>query len=272
MYAGDNCTNYVAFVESTVYGVVTPTFPLGDAGGWPVSAPRLGALVDHTPTVGSVAEWNGGSPGIPSPGHVAVVEAVGPHASYIVVSQQNVQDVNDYDWMRIDAVRGANQWEQWPSSFIHFPRVPKGVRVTSGTRFQWVSVRVVPARFQSDALVFNDGVDRVVTPGQPVSLVATGRSSLYRIGFLAPTLQARYTLHVADTSAPLVVLDGLDPDPRFGPRVRVVSSGAPRLTVVTLTVRPRAPITVAAESPAPDIGNPTTTTSLVGARSPMPAR
>src|ERR1019366_6413391 len=35
MYAGNNCTNYVAFVESTVYGVATPAYRLGDAGEWP---------------------------------------------------------------------------------------------------------------------------------------------------------------------------------------------------------------------------------------------
>ena len=120
MYAGNNCTNYVAFVESTVFGVDTPAYRLGDAGQWPTTAALHGAVVNHIPTVGSVAEWNGGSPGIPNPGHVAVVEVVGPHRSYIVISQQNILDVNNYDWTRINANGEGNLWEQWPVYFIHF--------------------------------------------------------------------------------------------------------------------------------------------------------
>ena len=55
MYPGDNCTNYVAFVESTVYGVSTPTYDLGNGYTWASAAANNGVLVNHTPTVGSVA-------------------------------------------------------------------------------------------------------------------------------------------------------------------------------------------------------------------------
>jgi len=143
MYAGNNCTNYVAFVETTTFGVDTPSYRLGDAGQWPTTAALHGVVVNHVPTVGSVAEWNGGSPGIPSPGHVAVVEAVGPHRSYIEISQQNILDVDNYDWTRINADGVGNLWEQWPSNFIHFPihigsspivAIPVKLKVAAQTR------------------------------------------------------------------------------------------------------------------------------------------
>jgi surface antigen len=121
MDAGDECTNYVAYVESTVYGVATPDYLLGDAGSWAADARSHGVDVDQTPTVGSVAVWNGGDAGIDGYGHVAVVEAVGPDDRYIVISQQHIEvDTDGYDWTRINASGPQTQWEQWPDSFIHF--------------------------------------------------------------------------------------------------------------------------------------------------------
>jgi surface antigen len=122
MYPGDNCTNYVAFVESTAFGVSTPTYDLGDGGLWSTAAAQHGVLVNHTPSVGSVAVWSGANSGMPGEGHVAVVEAVGPSQNYIVISQQHMlDDPEGYDWSVIAQQSSANQWEQWPTSFIHFP-------------------------------------------------------------------------------------------------------------------------------------------------------
>ncbi len=90
MSAGDQCTNYAAYVESTVYHVREPRFLLGNGGEWAATAAAHGVLVNHTPSVGAVAEWNGGTFGIGPAGHVAVVEAVGPHDSYIIISQQHI--------------------------------------------------------------------------------------------------------------------------------------------------------------------------------------
>jgi surface antigen len=119
MDAGNECTNYVAYVESTVYGVPTPSYNLGNGGSWAVNAAANGVLVNNVPSVGAVAEWNGGEPGLPPPGHVAVVEAVGPDDSYIVISQQHISDdPGGYDWMQINA--GSESWEPWPDHFIHF--------------------------------------------------------------------------------------------------------------------------------------------------------
>jgi len=119
MDPGDECTNYTAFVESQTYGVATPAYVLGNGGDWATNARLHGVLVNTIPTVGSVAEWNGDEAGIGPEGHVAVVERVGAHGSYIVVSQQHVMaDANGYDWEQIDA--GSNSWEPWPDNFIHF--------------------------------------------------------------------------------------------------------------------------------------------------------
>jgi surface antigen len=125
MSAGDQCTNYAAYVESTVYHVREPRFLLGNGGQWAATAAAHGIKVNHTPSVGAVAEWDGGAPGMSSAGHVAVVEAVGPRHRYIVISQQHIGGQrNDYDWTLIRAHRSAEAWQTWPSHFIHF-RIPR---------------------------------------------------------------------------------------------------------------------------------------------------
>jgi surface antigen len=125
MFAGVNCTNYVAYVESQLYDVAAPDSLLGDGGDWGYNAAALGVPVDNTPTVGSVAVWDMGS-GIPQ-GHVAIVQSVGPHGRYIVVSQSGMWgDTDGFAWQRVDRVGGS--WEPWPSSFIHF----------SGSHMPWM--------------------------------------------------------------------------------------------------------------------------------------
>jgi surface antigen len=119
MYAGINCTNYAAFVESQIYGVPTPSLLLGDAYQWGDRASEAGIPVDQTPTVGSVAVWGSDAPGMGGYGHVGVVEAIGPNGGYIDVSQSGMGTANDgYNWERV--YRGGSSWESWPSSFIHF--------------------------------------------------------------------------------------------------------------------------------------------------------
>ncbi|SRR5579875_639793 len=122
MYPGNNCTNYVAYVESTVYHVRRPRFLLGDGGSWAATASAHGVPVNHRPSVGAVAQWGYGVVGS---GHVAVVEKVGPRGSYILVSQDGMSTASDgYDWVKI--VRGrAGQFEPWPSAFIHFAIPPR---------------------------------------------------------------------------------------------------------------------------------------------------
>jgi Tol biopolymer transport system component/surface antigen len=145
MDAGDECTNYAAYVESTVFGVATPGYSLGNAGDWANNA-KNHVTVNGTPTVGAVAEWNGGDYGMGSDGHVAIVEQVGPNNSYIVISQQNIStDTNGYDWTKINAGGSKTQWEEWPDNFIHFPiKTYHGniVQSSSDTSTQKMSWRV----------------------------------------------------------------------------------------------------------------------------------
>jgi len=124
---GDQCTNYAAFVESKVYGVATPSYLLGNGGDWAVNAQTHGVLVNSTPSIGAVAEWNAGDYGMGRDGHVAIVEKVGTNNSYVEISQQNiVTDTNGYDWEKIKAGGPANAWQPWPDHFIHFagPGIP----------------------------------------------------------------------------------------------------------------------------------------------------
>src|SRR5271166_5353677 len=102
MSAGDECTNYAAYVESTVYQAPEPAYLLGNGGQWAASAAAHGVLVNNKPSVGAVAEWDSDAFGMGGFGHVAVVEAVGPRGKYIVISQQHIStDLNGYDWTLI---------------------------------------------------------------------------------------------------------------------------------------------------------------------------
>jgi len=101
---GDQCTNYAAYVESVIYHVRTPGFLLGNGGQWAYTAAAHGVRVNHTPSVGAVAEWDGGTLGIGPIGHVGVVEAVGPHRSYVVISQQHMDGRDGYNWTLIKAI------------------------------------------------------------------------------------------------------------------------------------------------------------------------
>lgn len=121
MTAGNECTNYVAYVEGRIFRARRPRYLLGDAGQWAATARAHGAAVNHVPSVGAVAEWDGGAPGMGPVGHVAVVEKVGPRDRYIVISQQHIgSDPDGYDWTRINAGFPASEWQEWPDHFVHF--------------------------------------------------------------------------------------------------------------------------------------------------------
>jgi surface antigen len=133
MIAGDECTNYVAYVESAVFRAPAPSYLLGNAGQWPTSAAAHGVAVNDVPSVGAVAEWDGGAPGMGPMGHVAVVEQVGPDDRYIVISQQHIgSDPDGYDWTRINAGFPSADWQEWPSHFIHFAGAASAAGATVG--------------------------------------------------------------------------------------------------------------------------------------------
>jgi surface antigen len=121
MSPGDECTNYVAYVESQMFGVRAPRYSLGNAYQWPASAAAHGVRVNKVPSVGAVAVWPGYATGVGPEGHVAIVEQVGPRDSYIVISQQHLLNARSgYEWTRINARFPASAWQSWPSLFIHF--------------------------------------------------------------------------------------------------------------------------------------------------------
>lgn len=121
MTVGNECTNYVAYVEARVFRARRPRYLLGDAGQWAAAARAHGVVVNHVPSRGAVAEWDDGAPGMGSEGHVAVVERVGRHDRYIVISQQHIgSDRNGYDWTRINAGFPSADWQEWPDHFLHF--------------------------------------------------------------------------------------------------------------------------------------------------------
>jgi surface antigen len=160
MTAGNECANYAAYVESTTFGVATPPYRLGDAGQWAASAAAHGVTVNETPSVGSVADWTGGEPGLPFPGHVAIVERVSSGGGSIVISQQHILDTDGYDWIRIHRNPAMNQWESWPTRFIHFSGGPGPLvdGVHYGVRPQ--RVRALQATGGSLVTVGSDGVRR----------------------------------------------------------------------------------------------------------------
>ena len=232
MYAGNNCTNYVAYVESTAFGAATPPNLLGDADQWPTNALRDGALVNHTPTVGSVAEWNPGSPGIPSPGHVAVVERVGPDQSYIVISEQNILDANDYAWVKINADSSLNQWQQWPSNFIHFPTGEQATPPTTSPRVVEVVVRVATDGPRNAGFEFLDGRDQIVTPDLTTDLTLEGHSDGYDIAPRDVSLRHHYALHVSVKGPDVRVVRQGGPDASSTPRIRFTAVGKGHAPVV----------------------------------------
>jgi surface antigen len=110
MYAGHNCTNYVAYrmVQNGMPNV-RPWTGGGNATYWGTSVPQL---TDGTPSVGAVAWWKANTGPAGSAGHVAYVEQV-VSADEIIVSQDSWN--GDFSWARITRSSG-----NWPSGFIHF--------------------------------------------------------------------------------------------------------------------------------------------------------
>lgn len=110
MYAGHNCTNYVAYrlIQSGMPDV-RPWSGSGNASNWGVA---MAPITDQTPTVGSVAWYKPNVTPAGSSGHVAYVEQVISDTE-IIVSEDYWG--GDFYWRRITKTGGG-----WPSGFIHF--------------------------------------------------------------------------------------------------------------------------------------------------------
>jgi surface antigen len=143
MYAGHNCTNYMAYrMIQAGMPSTRPWTGSGDARNWGVV---FASKTNQTPMIGSVAWW--------SANHVAYVQQI-VDANTIIVSEDNYG--GDFDWRRIVRSGGG-----WPNGFIHLedvavtataaptvvgsPQVDKKLSLKPGTwnqagstyRYQW---------------------------------------------------------------------------------------------------------------------------------------
>jgi surface antigen len=110
-YGYRNCTDWVAWRVKQAEGVSLPV-GLGNAADWGTRLPLHGIPMSHTPTIGAVAWEPGGD-------HVAYVEALGPSAGQVVVSEYNEQYLKGHpDW-------GTGVYDQrtYPSSHFDYFQV-----------------------------------------------------------------------------------------------------------------------------------------------------
>jgi surface antigen len=110
MYAGRNCTNYVAYrLVKNGMPNVRPWSGSGMAYNW---GPANSSITDQTPQVGAVAWWKRNVGGASAAGHTAYVERV-ISPTEIVVSESNWG--SEFSWRLI-----TKDGSGWPSGFIHF--------------------------------------------------------------------------------------------------------------------------------------------------------
>lgn len=109
MYAGHNCTNYVAY--RLVRGGMSAERPWSGTGMAYHWGRANRQITDRTPMVGAVAWWAENSGGVGSSGHVAYVEEV-VSSRKIVISEDSWG--GEFHWRTI--TRGSGSW---PTGFVH---------------------------------------------------------------------------------------------------------------------------------------------------------
>ncbi len=112
-YGPHNCTLYVAYRLQAAGLTLSWS---ANAYDWASAAAANGELVNQTPSVGSVAQWNNG--------HVAYVDAVTAH--YVVITSDNYQPygVSTMPGGFTDSFDISRNSPAMPDNFIHFtPRV-----------------------------------------------------------------------------------------------------------------------------------------------------
>jgi len=85
----------------------------GNAYQWGAAARALGFPINNTPSVGSVAWWNGSNPSASSFGHVAWVAKVYSDGS-VLIEEYNYLSAGNYDQRHLYP---GTYW--WPSGFLH---------------------------------------------------------------------------------------------------------------------------------------------------------
>ncbi|MDN4175822.1 CHAP domain-containing protein [Nocardioides sp. SOB77] len=163
MYAGHNCTNYVAYrlIESGMPNA-RPWEGSGNANNW---GAEMASITDQVPRVGAVAWWKANVPPAGSAGHVAYVEKV-ISSTEIVVSEDYWG--GDFHWRRITKTGTG-----WPSGFIHFNDVelePTAPPAVTDAPTVGRPLEVQPGTWTPTATSFSY---RWLAGGKPISGVTT---------------------------------------------------------------------------------------------------
>jgi len=163
MYAGHNCTNYVAYrmVENGMPNT-RPWEGDGNASNWGV---EMASITDQTPRVGAVAWWKAGVPPAGRSGHLAYVEKV-ISSTEILVSEDYWG--GDFHWRRITKTGTG-----WPSGFIHFNDValePSGTPTVAGTPTVGQPLEVQPGTWTPTPTSFDY---RWLADGAPIADATT---------------------------------------------------------------------------------------------------
>lgn len=193
MYAGHNCTNYVAYrMVSRGMSATRPWSGSGDARNWGVV---FSSKVSQTPAIGSVAWW--------SSNHVAYVQQI-IDANTIVISEDHYG--GDFDWRRITRAGGG-----WPTGFIHLndevlsattaptwaaglvggaPKVGLTMKVNAGT---WVKATSVAVQWLANGAAIPAATALSYVPtadvlGKQIAVRVTASAPGYQAGTATTTL------------------------------------------------------------------------------------
>ncbi|MCW2814363.1 MAG: hypothetical protein JWN84_1818 [Nocardioides sp.] len=205
MYAGHNCTNYVAY-RMIQAGMSTerPWTGSGNASNWGAAMSRI---TDSTPAVGAVAWWKAGVAGAGSSGHVAYIERV-VSPTEIVISEDSWS--GDFHWRTI-----YKDGPGWPSGFIHF--VDKALEATATPRIEGTAQVDVPlqghaARFapSGSTQTLQWLVDGVPVPGATASTYTpTAADTGKAVSLRSTATRAGYSSAVSTSTATTAVAPGV---------------------------------------------------------------
>ncbi len=200
MDEGHNCTNYVAW-RLKADGVHRPFTNPGNASTWAERAEFDGYLVNHTPAVGAVAQWNGFDFGYGIDGHVAYVEQVNDDGTILVSEDYwnggsqvgpltyrtlNAADVSNFihyvdtsDWLR-SAVWASGLWANKGTGLNPNPTVISAVAVGDDLRVYFAeNGRLEVATQGAEGWEISD--TGVPTVGRSLNAVDMGRDFPYLV-------------------------------------------------------------------------------------------
>ena len=217
MYAGHNCTNYVAYrLMEAGMSSERPWSGTGMAYNW---GHAMKDITDKVPAVGAVAWWDGGVSGAGSSGHTAIVEKVVSDTEIIVS-----EDIwgGDFHWRRI-----IKDGTTWPTGFIHFvdkavtnkvaPRITGSAQVGSTLRAakgRWTPTPSYSYQWLADLVPIGGATSQTFAPGpgelgKSISVRVTASKDEHTPGVLdAPATGPVVKGELVNTAPPAVSGDG----------------------------------------------------------------